>query len=136
MFFVPFDGPTKFVVFRRPCVPQLWRYCEKRRKSHACPNHPVTCEIAWRTPVGKKERVKYLKILQKTCDNCEIICFGISVYLTTEESHGASIDPCEIRSSCHRLQVILTFLRMDMSARQLPVVRLDVVAFHRFLHLH
>lgn len=60
----------------------------------------------------------------------------VSQYLSTEESHGASIDPGEVGGRCHCLQVVLSLVGANPRAGQLSVIRLDRVAFHRFFHLH
>lgn len=54
--------------------------------------------------------------------------------LSGEEGHGRAVDPGVVSRRRHPLQVILSFLRRDASARQLPVVHRDLISLHRLLH--
>lgn len=54
--------------------------------------------------------------------------------LSGEEGHGRAVDPGVVSRRRHPLQVILSFLRRDASARQLTVVHRDLISLHRLLH--
>lgn len=55
-------------------------------------------------------------------------------HLSGEEGHGRAVDPGVVSRRRHPLQVVLSFLRRDASARQLAVVHRDLISLHRLLH--
>lgn len=58
----------------------------------------------------------------------------VHTHLACKEGHGGAVDPGVVASSCHALQVVLTFRRTDAGTSQLAIIYDNVVTLHRFLH--
>lgn len=135
--FLPFYVLIKSFVSRRRCVPRLWRCCEIRRISRACPSRPETCWTALQMPEINISTLYFLGVEFIDAFRYSMSSIRVSVaHLPTEKSHRASIDPGEISRGSHWLQVILSLLRINVRASQLSVVGFYIVSFHSFFHLH
>lgn len=67
----------------------------------------------------------------------EVVGRGVEDFgecLTCQERHAAAVHPGVVGCRAHAFQVVLAFGRADARARQLSIVRLDVVSFHGLLH--
>mmetsp|Transcript_13717 Transcript_13717/g.38660 ORF Transcript_13717/g.38660 Transcript_13717/m.38660 type:complete len:351 (+) Transcript_13717:564-1616(+) len=63
-----------------------------------------------------------------------VLLKGFGKRLPGQERHGASVHPRVVRGAGHRRKVVLPLLRVDPRASKLPVIRLDAVPAHGFLH--
>ncbi len=54
--------------------------------------------------------------------------------LAHQEGHGGAVHPGKVGGAGHGLQVVLPLLAGNACTRQLPVVGVDLVTSHSFLH--